>query len=108
MTKKQTSVLSALYELRSMLRTMEQDVGIEDLSCAELDVLLAAFAVTKMPGDAVTSDRIRHHDLAADIPQATYHRVLKSLLKRGLIDKAPGYKAGRYVVRGEFPAPKTY
>ncbi|NEK25046.1 hypothetical protein GV827_22015 [Sulfitobacter sp. JBTF-M27] len=86
-----------------MMRKMEQDVGLGELSNAELDVLLAAHAVTKGLGEAITSEQIRRHDLASDIAPATYHRALRSLLARGLIDKANGYKTSRYVVPGDLP-----
>ena len=85
-----------------MLVTLEQDFGLKDLSPLELDVLLAAHAVTPKVGEPITSDQIRKQELAMGIPQATYHRVLRSLLKRGLIKRADGYKASRYVVHGEF------
>lgn len=91
-------MLSALYELRSMLHAMEKDFGLDDLSPVEIDVLLAAHAATRKSGATVTSDAIRKEGLAADIAQATFHRALKVLLQRGLLAKAEGFKARHYVV----------
>ena len=93
--------ISALYELRRMLREMERDVGLQELSTTEMDVFLAAHDVTNRPGEAVTSDQIRQHDLTSNLAQATYHRALRSLVRLGLLRKADGYKAGFYVVRGD-------
>lgn len=104
MAKSKAAMISALLELRSMLRDMERNVGLDALSPAEMDVLLAAHAVTAGLGEAVTSDQIRRHELASDIAQATYHRALRSLLKMGLIAKAEGYKSGRYVVQADLPS----
>ena len=97
------SKISALLELRSMLLDMERDVGLDQLSSSEVNVLLAAYAVTDKLGEAVSSDQIRQHELSCDLAQATYHRALRSLLSMGLIQKADGYKSGRYVVNAELP-----
>ncbi|MDU8913754.1 hypothetical protein [Aestuariicoccus sp. MJ-SS9] len=93
--------ISALFELRCMLRKMEEDVGLEALTPAEMDVFLAAHDVTGNLGEAVTSDQIRQHYLASDIAQATYHRALRSLVGLGLLEKAAGYKSRHYVVRAD-------
>lgn len=95
------STISALFELRRMLREMERDVGLQELSASEMDVFLAAHNVSNEPGDVVTSDQIRQHELASGLAQATYHRALRSLVELGLLQKAEGYKAGMYVVRGD-------
>lgn len=90
--------MSLLYELRSMLREMEHDIGLEDLSQSELDVLLAAHAVSDDPGGAVTSEQIRGHKMAAGLARATFHRALKSLVSMGLLSRPDGSKAGQYIV----------
>jgi DNA-binding IclR family transcriptional regulator len=82
-----------------MLREMERDVGLQDLTVPEMDVFLAASALAGDEGEAVTSDQIHHHDLTSGLAQATYHRALKSLLNLGLLETAEGYKTRRYVVR---------
>lgn len=91
--------ISALFELRCMLRRMEEDIGLETLTPAELDVFLAAHAITEKLGQVVTSDQIRRHHLASGIAQATYHRALRSLVGSGLLEKAEGYKSRHYLVR---------
>jgi len=96
--------LSALFELRRMLRQMERDVGLDALSSSELDVFLAAHALTGMPGGSVTSDQIRRHELVRHMAQASYHRALRSLVALGLLEKAEGFKARHYVVRSDLAA----
>ena len=93
--------LSALFELRRMLRQMEEDIGLQELTPAEMDVFLAAHAVTGKLGEAVTSDQIRRHEPASRLAQATYHRALRALVGLGLLEKAAGYKSGHYVVRAD-------
>lgn len=96
--------LSTLSTLRSMLREMERDVGLQELTAPEMDVLLAASALAGDKREAVTSDQIHHHELASGLAQATYHRALKSLLSRGLLETAKGYKTKLYIVRTDLIA----
>jgi hypothetical protein len=96
---KSLAKLSALFELRSMLREMENEVGLDGLTQVEMDVFLAAHALSGSRGDVVTSDDIRKHDLTSGIAQASYHRALRSLLSIGLLEKADGHKSKHYLVR---------
>jgi hypothetical protein len=90
--------LAALFELRSMLREMENDVGLDALTPVEMDVFLAAHALSGSRGAVITSDEIRKHHLTARIAQASYHRALRSLLSIGLLKKADGHKSKHYLV----------
>ena len=99
MNKRLHSRLSALFELRSMLREMEHEVGFDSLTQVELDVFLAAHALSGEHEEVVTSDEIRNHDLTSGIAQASYHRALRSLISLGLLEKAEGYKSRHYLVR---------
>jgi hypothetical protein len=96
--KKSLGKLSAIFELRSMLREMENDVELDTLTPVEMDVFLAAHALSGSRGEVVTSDNIRQHDLTAGISQASYHRALRSLLSIGLLKKADGHKSKHYLV----------
>ena len=99
MTNKSLGKLSVLFELRSMLRAMENEVGLDALTPVEMDVFLAAHALSGSREEVVTSDEIRKHDLTAGIAQASYHRALRSLLFLGLLEKAEGHKSKHYLVR---------
>jgi hypothetical protein len=93
--------LSALFSLRCMLRDMERDIGLQELTAPEMDVFLAANALAGDEGEAVASDQIQNHELASGLAQATYHRALRSLLNLGLLENAIGYKTRFYVVRSD-------
>jgi hypothetical protein len=93
--------LSALFSLRCILRDMERDIGLQELTAPEMDVFLAANAMAGDEGAAVTSDQIYSHKMASGLAQATYHRALRSLVGIGLLEKANGYKVGLYVVRSD-------
>lgn len=90
--------IKSLAQLRALLFEMEKTLGLVDLSQNERDVLYAINEVSSGASRAARSDAIRNHPLAAAIPQATYHRALKSLVERGLIAHAPDTRAGLYVV----------
>ncbi|NIZ14846.1 hypothetical protein [Phaeobacter sp. HF9A] len=96
--------LRAIFELRDMLRQMERDIGLDDLSAAEKDVFQAAHTLTETPGQLVQSEQIRHHPLASHIAQATFHRALKTLLELGFLERPMGAKAKHYVVRQDLLA----
>lgn len=91
--------LASIFELRAMLLQLEHDVGLDDLSRTERDVLLAAHNLTQHAGDVVSSDQIRSHVLVEPVAQATYYRAIRNLLAGGQLKRASGTKARAYVVR---------
>lgn len=90
--------LKTVAQLRTLLLEMEGALGLTDLSVNERDVYYAIYEVSSGSPRTARSDAIRSHPLAAHIPQATYHRALKSLVELGLVSHAPDTKAGQYVV----------
>lgn len=95
--------IKSVSQLRALLFDMEKALGLVDLSPNERDVLYAITEVSSGTPRAARSDAIRNHPLAAAIPQATYHRALKSLVERGLIAHAPETRAGHYVMSEREP-----
>ena len=93
-----TNKFEALCNLRSLLRSMERDLGLEDLSNAELDVFLAAQSYCQDTDTIVTSNQLRTHQLVSDSPPATYHRALRALVERGFLRKADGAKTKSYML----------
>ena len=89
---------ATLLNLRTLLHSMEHDLGLDDLSQAELDIFLVAQSMARKIGDVVTSNDIRTHDLVKSCAPATYHRALRTLLERGFLRKAEGSKAKSYIV----------
>ncbi|MGR3364535.1 MAG: hypothetical protein ACU0CY_10175 [Maritimibacter harenae] len=93
--------LRSIFELREMLRQLERDVGLDDLSRTERDVFLAAHSLSKKPGDIVSSDQIRSHTLLQPVAQATLYRAIRRLLGLGLLERAAETKSRSYVVRSD-------
>lgn len=90
--------VKTVAQLRTLLLEMETALGLRDLSSNERDVFYAIHEVSSGTPRSARSDAIRAHPLAAHIPQATYHRALKSLVEMGFVSHAPDTKAGQYVV----------
>lgn len=93
--------IKSVAQLRSLLFEMETSLGLVDLSPNERDVLYAINEVCTGSQRMARSEAIRNHPLAAAIPQATYHRALKSLVQRGLVAHAPDTRAGQYVLSAD-------
>ena len=93
--------LKSIFELREMLRQLEKDIGFDDLTRTERDVLLAAHSLCDKPGDVISSDQIRHHKLLQSVAQATFYRAIGTLLGLGLLERAAQTKARSYVVRDD-------
>ena len=91
--------LNSISQLRSVLRKMERDIGLDGLSAVEKDVFLAAHSLTRSEGDVVASARIRAHSCVKNIAPATYHRALRTLLKMGFLELAGDSKTKSYVIR---------
>jgi uncharacterized protein YceH (UPF0502 family) len=87
-----------IFELRAILMRMERDVGLDGLTSAEKDVFLAVQSLSAKVGAVVASNEIRNHQNVRSLSQATYHRILRTLLERGLLGRAAGSKANSYVV----------
>ncbi len=90
--------IKSVAQLRALLLEVETALGLVDLSANERDILYAINEVSVGSPRTARSESIRTHPLAAAIPQASYHRALKSLVHRGLVEHAPDTKAGLYVV----------
>lgn len=93
--------LRSILELREMLRELERDVGLQDLSRTERDVLLAAHSLSHRPGDIVSSEQLRGHALLEPVAQATLYRAIRKLLGLGLLERAADTRARSYVVRSD-------
>lgn len=93
--------MNFLIELRCMLRKLERDVGLEKLTPAELNVFLAAYDLSGLSCEKMTSDQIRRHHFVSGLAQSTFYRALRSLVRSGWIEVANGCRSKHYVFRGE-------
>ncbi|MCA0960714.1 hypothetical protein [Salipiger bermudensis] len=93
--------LTPIFELREMLRKLERDVGLEDLSRTERDVLLAAHSLTSCVDDEISTEQIRKHSLLEPVAQATLYRAIRTLLGYGLLEQTGQSRGRNYVVRSD-------
>lgn len=92
------SVLDRLLYLRKVMQSMEADLGLQELSQIEKDIIYAAHDAADAQGQFEAS-AVLAHELTRDIPKTTYHRAFKSLLERNIIEPVKGFKTRRYIVR---------
>ena len=89
--------LMRIADLRQMLREMERDLGIGELSRPEADVLYAA-AQARDASDGVTLVELQDHPLIQGMPRATFFRALRNLVDLGLMKKLGEKKRAGYAV----------
>lgn len=92
------SILDRLLYLRKVMHSMEADLGLQELSQIERDIVYAAHDAADDDGQFDAS-AVLTHDLTRDIPKTTYHRAFNGLLERGIFEPAVGFRTRRYVVR---------
>ena len=84
--------------LFSVLKQMEVDMGLSDLSEPERLVVAAISSLQEKLDEAefVSSKAIMQHELCAKIPAPTFFRALKELLRTDTISMPEGRKKGLY------------
>ena len=92
-------VLGQIAQLRALLEEMEREFGLRELSRNERDIILAFCRCAKdgADGEGVCStETVRAQPIINEISQPTFHRTLKQLVKRGLIERCQGLPMGLY------------
>lgn len=95
------SILIQLAQLRDVLHQMEHDLGLEGLNRKERDILLAFYANASRDeahGFVSSTDRVRAHPTLESVSQPTFHRALRRLLERGLVERHDALPAGVYAI----------
>lgn len=88
--------LKTLAQLLEMVAGLQRDLGLEDALPLERDILAAFGTLSEVEQSDVRTEALMEHPLLANVPKATFHRALRSLIERGYIQHAEGYKTGRY------------
>lgn len=95
------SIMVQLAHLRDVLHEMEENLGFEGLTRKERDILLAFYANASDFEDfgyVSSTDRVRAHPTLESVSQPTFHRALRRLLDRGLVERPGGLPAGMYAI----------
>ena len=85
-------------QLLSVLRDMEDDIGLSDNTVAEKNIISAIAQLQSDRGSDgfVASKEIKAHKLCSDIPNPSFFRALKNLLILGLLALPANRKKGLY------------
>lgn len=89
--------IETLINLRNALRLAEADIGLRGLSASEKEFFFDIMEITN-ENSAFTSEKLRNSAYTSTLPHATYHRLLKRLMEKGIIARAPGRERNHYVV----------
>jgi predicted transcriptional regulator len=78
---------------------MERDFGLYDLSRNERDIILAFCELTRddpTREQECTTEKVRTSPIVRDISRPTFHRALKQLIERGMIERGEDVRMGVY------------
>jgi DNA-binding MarR family transcriptional regulator len=98
-----SSILAQLAQLRSLLDTMEIELGLSGLSRNERDVLLAFYSETNPETGLCSSEKARSHPTMRNLSQPTFHRVLRRLVAEGYLEKPDDMPIGLYRLPDKIP-----
>jgi hypothetical protein len=103
-TEAELQSLSSAAKLRMLLKEIESNLGLVELTEAERDVLYAARIASRSEPDGshvFASEELRENGFVDQIAPATFYRALKALRDRGFVQLAPGYRKNHYVLAFE-------
>ena len=89
--------VSKVAELRKLLLSMEDALGLEDLSAVERDIYYAASDLSQSV-TGVRTTGLLSHDLVKNISRPTFFRALKSLVSKGYLSQSNASRRGVYLV----------
>jgi hypothetical protein len=88
----------SIAKLRKLIAEMEVELGLEDLSPVERDLLYAFICESPGAGSVVTTNDIRKNPIVRDMSDPTLYRYIASLVEKGVLALAPGRSRGAYLV----------
>ena len=87
--------LSYLAQLNLLVRSVEVDLGISEVTPNEKAILSAVSLILNRKTTEVSVQELLEHELVKNIPKPTVYRGLKSLVSSGLLEKV---RFGRYSI----------
>ena len=87
--------LNYLAQLNLLVRSVEVDLGLSNVTSSEKAILSAISLLAKPDAAEVSVQKLLEHELVIDIPKPTVYRALKSLVGEGLLEKV---RFGRYAI----------
>lgn len=92
------ALINQYAQMKLMLREMEKDLGLEQMSRAEKAILSALCALQAGTDNDtfIASSAIKNHPLCSDLAAPTFFRGLAALLENGTIMLPVGRAKGLY------------
>ena len=74
--------------LKQREKSLSIDMGIDDLSEKERNVLSAVILLLKdQKAESITTHQLREHSLCADLNQPSFYRTLRKLTEKGILQR---------------------
>ena len=91
--------VETVARLRQLVASMERELGLDEFSQQQLDVLYVVRLLCACnPGSVAETAAIRSHPMVRTMSQPTFNRAVRVLLDREYLAIAPNAKAKRYVI----------
>ena len=84
-----------LLNLKKAVNFAEAGLELQNLTLLEKEIYYGVLTIVDHNNE-FSSDLLKHTVKALDIPHATYHRMIKNLLKKGFISKAANRQRNSY------------
>ena len=84
-----------LLNLKKAVNFAEAGLELQNLTLLEKEMYYGVLTIIDQNNE-FSSDLLKDTVKALDIPHATYHRLVKNLLKKGFISKAPNRQRNSY------------
>ena len=86
-----------LLNLKKAVNFAEAGLELQNLTLLEKEMYYGILTIVDQNNE-FSSDLLKDTVKALDIPHATYHRMIKNLLKKGFIAKAANRQRNSYVL----------
>ena len=86
-----------LLNLKKALNFAEAGLELQQLTLLEKEMYYGVLEIADQNNE-FSSDLLKDTVKALDIPHATYHRMIKNLLKKGFISKATNRQRNAYLL----------
>lgn len=92
--------IEKLARLKQLLLGMERDLGIDDLSAVQRNIVYAATLLSET-SKTVETEELRQHELLNGVSRSAFFRALRELVEAGYLQHAHGRQRSSYVVSKE-------
>ena len=86
-----------LLNLKKAINFAEAGLELQNLTLLEKEMYYGVLEIADQNNE-FSSDLLKDTVKALDVPHATYHRMIKNLLKKGFISKAANRQRNSYVL----------